>query len=306
MAIEVVVTEFPDSQPGQFVQLQCSSAHDSAPRVASWSVGGFPSLVGGNAWAAREAFLRRPFSIADRWRDATGKTHVLVISRTVGPATAWLERLQAGDTLSITGPLGRGFEVPSTDVPKVLVGGGVGIPPLLYLARRLNELEHRDVTAMFGATTRELLPLRLVTEPAGDGQPTPCVDWPGAARYPAAITSDDGSVGLRGVVTDALERWAARRRGDPRQPDAVVFACGPEAMLRSVAQITRDLALRCQLCIERNMGCGLGTCLSCVVRVRDESRSEGWCWALACTDGPVFDREQLVEYAAGDCGGQRT
>jgi dihydroorotate dehydrogenase electron transfer subunit len=109
------------------------------------------------------------------------------------------------------------------------------------------------------------------------------------------MATDDGSVGWRGSAVDALRAWHARHgRGD--RP-AAVFTCGPEAMLKAVARTTRALGLSCQLCIERKMGCGLGTCLSCVVRVRDTSQAMGWRWALACQDGPVFDRDDLLDYA---------
>jgi dihydroorotate dehydrogenase electron transfer subunit len=218
----------------------------------------------------------------------------VIISRTVGPGTAWLERLSPQETVNVTGPLGRGFRIPPEDVPIVLVGGGVGIPPLVYLARRLDESGRRDVTAVFGATTRDLLPVRLLSEPTTDGQPRMCAELAGVARFPVAITTDDGSVGMRGVVTDALRRRHADR-GRQSRAGGMVFACGPEPMLEAVAEITRELGLGCQLCIERKMGCGLGTCLSCVVRVRDDSRAEGWRWALVCSDGPVFDREELVD-----------
>ncbi|MFQ5807243.1 MAG: hypothetical protein ACE5I3_12410 [Phycisphaerae bacterium] len=294
VGIELLVREFPSSQPGQFLQLQCGEADEQAPRVLDWPAGGFPSLVGRSDWKEREAYLRRPFSIADHWRDGVGDTHIAVISRNVGPGTAWLERLAPGDTLNTTGPLGHGFEIPASNVPLVLVGGGVGIPPLLYLTRRLEELGRRDVTVIFGATTRDLLPVRLLSEPATDGRPLVCAELAGEARFPTTITTDDGSRGMRGGVTDALRRWYSRCRGRSRG-EAVVFACGPEGMLKAVAELTREYELGCQLCIERNMGCGLGTCLSCVVRVRDESRPAGWRWALACLDGPVFEREQLAE-----------
>ncbi len=293
-AIEFTTADFPNSEPGQFVQLQCCDASEPSPRVVEWPAGGFPSLASGNNWDGRSAFLRRPFSIGDQWRDANGLTHIVIISRTVGPGTAWLERLTPGEALNATGPLGHGFRIPSDDLPLVLVGGGVGIPPLVYLARRLDELKRRDATAIFGATTRDLLPIRLLSEPATDGKPLPCAELAGSARFPAVITTDDGSLGMRGVVTDALRKWHADR-GNQSRVDGVVFACGPEGMLKAVSQMTRELGLSCQLCIERKMGCGLGTCLSCVVRVRDESKAEGRRWALTCSDGPVFDREELID-----------
>ncbi len=293
-AIEFIASDFPSSEPGQFVLLQCCDASDPSPRAVEWPTGGFPSLASNNDWRNRAAFLRRPFSIGDQWLDANGVTHIVIISRTVGPGTAWLERLTPQETLNATGPLGRGFRIPPDDVPMVLVGGGVGIPPLVYLARRLDELGRRDVTAVFGTTTRDLLPVRLLSEPTTDGEPQMCAELAGSARFPAVITTDDGSVGMRGVVTDALRKWHADR-GSRSRAGAVVFACGPEPMLKAVAQATRKLRLGCQLCLERKMGCGLGTCLSCVVRVRDESRAEGWRWALTCSDGPVFDREELID-----------
>lgn len=296
VAIELLAAGFPDSEPGQFLQLRCGAADEPTPRVIDWTAGSFPTLTASEEWETRHAFLRRPFSIADRWSDTDGRTHLLVISRTVGPGTASLERLAPGDTLDATGPLGRGFEIPPVGVPLVLVGGGVGIPPLIYLTRRLKDLGHRDVTMVFGATTAELLPLRLRATPATDGTPLDCVELASGGRYSAVITTDDGSLGMRGLVTDAVRRWAAQR--SPRGPsDGVVLACGPDGMLRAVAQMTRESKLGCQVCIERNMGCGLGTCLSCIVRVHDRSKPAGWRWALTCSDGPVFERDQLCEYS---------
>lgn len=289
--IELIVAEFPVSHPGQFLQLQCRESIGRAPRSVAWEEGGFPSLSGNRGLGRCEAYLRRPFSIANHRQDGAGH-HLTIISRKVGPGTTWLEQLAPGDHVSVTGPLGHGFEIPQSETPLLLVGGGVGIPPTLYLARRLDELGRREVTAFFGATSRDLLPLRLAEEPATDGTPATCAELAGAARYPTAITTDDGSCGMQGVVTDALRRWHSREV-DGARASALVFACGPDRMLSAVAGLTRELGLGCQLCIERHMGCGLGTCLSCVVRVRDASESKGWRWAQACEEGPVFDRDQL-------------
>lgn len=292
IALELAPPAFPDSTPGQFVQLLCRSATEPETEALAWPADGFPSLSA--HFSAQEPLLRRPFSIADHWIDGTGQARLRVISRAVGAGTRWLAQLQAGDTLNLTGPLGRGFCLPSPETPVVLVGGGVGIPPLMYLARRLHDLGHRDVVAIFGATTRDLLPLRLTAEPPHAATPTVCAVLPGAAAFPAILTSDDGTLGLRGRVTDALAAWHARY-ADPRRP-ALVCACGPDAMLRAVADLTRAHGLACQLCIERPMGCGVGTCLSCVVRRADAEHAAGWRWALTCTDGPVFARDDLLDY----------
>ena len=295
VTVELAVPRFPPSEPGQFLLLECRTRDNTEPAVHDWPPSGFPSLSDKDLREPRP-FLRRPLSIADRWSAPDGAVHLCVISRTVGAGTRWLEGLRPGDTLNVTGPLGRGFRVPPHDVPLVLLGGGVGIPPLLYLARCLHKLGRRDVTAIVGARTRELLPLPLLGEPLIDGTPTLCAALPGGAAFETVITSDDASVGVAGIVSDGLRKWY-EQRAPQRQPVAV-FACGPEKMLKAAAQVTRELGLTCQLCIERNMACGLGSCLSCVVRVRDEHQPEGWRWALACADGPVFDRDDLLDYGA--------
>ncbi len=293
VSVEFTHAAFPRSEPGQFLQLALADTPESAQAVRDWPAGGFPELAGGDWQAA--AFLRRPFSIADQWIDGSGGTHLVVISRTVGIGTRWLEHVRPGDTLDVTGPLGHGFEVPAEEMPLVLIGGGVGIPPLLYLAKELHARGRRDVTLIFGAMSGALLPVRLAAEPTTDGSARACLQLADQADYGAIITTNDGSLGLRGLVTDGLAAWHAARQSGPSTPAGLVFACGPNPMLSALAQQTRALGLGCQLCIERTMGCGLGTCLSCVVRVRDASRPQGWRWALTCTDGPVFDRDALVE-----------
>lgn len=291
--VELALADFPPSHPGQFLQLLCREGQSSADAIRDWPADGFPSLEHDDM-SSRQPYLRRPFSIADRFTHEDGSTRLCVISRTVGPGTAWLERLRVGDDVDLTGPLGRGFRLPAKHQPAILVGGGVGIPPLLYLARCLHEAGHEDVLVILGATTRELLAVHLSEEPASGATATPCVALPGAAPFGTLVTSDDGSIGMRGVVTEALAQWFHRDRD--RAAEAQVYACGPDPMLQAVARLTRELKLACQLCIERNMGCGVGTCLSCVVRALDKTQAPGWRWALTCTDGPVFDRDQLIDY----------
>jgi len=289
--LELVVSDFPKSEPGQFVQIRCNRSDEDAPRSLEYVSAGRPFLSQTGAFGDESAFLRRPFSIGDRWKDARGLTRLAIVSRTVGPGTAWLEQQSPGDAVNLTGPLGRGFRIPDEDIPLILIGGGVGIPPLIYLARRLREQNKRDVTGFFGAVNGDLLPLSLSAVPSAGGIPEPCAEFGGVTRYPVAITTDDGSLGMRGVATDALRGWLEPRRG--RQ--GLVYACGPEKMLAAVADLTREYGLDCQLCIERMMGCGLGSCLSCVVRVHDDTREDKWRWALTCKDGPVFDRDELTK-----------
>ncbi len=290
VAIDVLAAGFPPSRPGEFLQLLCRDMEDESARAIEWKEGALP-LLHDPEWTQSTAYLRRPFSIADRWETAEGSV-LQVISRNVGRGTSWLERLAPGDLLSVTGPLGRGFSLPPPDATVLLVGGGVGIPPLLYTARALHEAGHENVVAIFGATSADLLCVPLISTPAADGTPSRCALLAGEARFPAIITSDDGSAGVRGRVTDGMKAWRRNARADKRP---VVLACGPEPMLHAVAELTREWGAACQLCIEKHMGCGLGTCLSCVVRVRDAGRPAGWRWALSCSEGPVFERDVLVE-----------
>lgn len=291
--IEFVVPEFPASQPGQFLQVECGNPAPAEPHLHEWREGTHPTLRD-REWGPPVAYLRRPFSIADRWNDSDGRVHMLILSRAVGPGTRWLEELKPGATVNISGPLGRGFELPKDrKQPVLLIGGGVGVPPLLYLARKLHEHGHPDVTLIFGAMTRTLVPLRMHAEPSTRGLPVACVQLPGSAPYPTIITTDDGTLGLRGRVTDALRAWKQQRGQSVR---AQIYACGPERMLEAVAHDSRRFGDDAQLCIEKPMGCGLGTCLSCVVRVHDARRPAGWRWALSCTEGPCFPRDLLVEY----------
>lgn len=292
--IEATVRGFPDSQPGQFLELLCDEDPAGSGPSVHWWLDGQPLAIRDAAILRRTAYLRRPFSIADHWADADGTQHLVVISRNIGVGTGWLEGLRAGDVLNMTGPLGRPFRVPEEPRPLLLIGGGVGIPPLLYLVRRLKELGRPEPLVIFGATTRDLFPVGLCCDPpTSAAAPSACLRLPADAAYPGLVTTDDGTLGVRGLVTDALEAWAAAR--DPGGPTPLVLACGPEGMLRAVARATRRLGFDCQLCIERLMGCGLGTCLSCIVRVVDEGRPEGWRWGLACTEGPVFERDALAD-----------
>lgn len=292
VVIEAEVDRFPASAPGQFLALRCHTEPSESARDLAWPQGTYPKLVDSGMYF-RDPYLRRPFSIADRVESGP-KVRLSVISRNIGPGTNFLDQLTIGAGLNLSGPLGVGFRIPADDAPLVLVGGGVGIPPLLYLARRLRELGRENVTVIFGAASGDLLPVPLSATPSTDGRPTRCLVLPGDAAFGAIVSTDDGSLGLRGRVTDAVARLAPALTG--RRP--IIMACGPEPMLDALAHQSRKLGWGCQLCIERFMGCGMGTCLSCCTRVVAPERPGGWRWALACSEGPVFDRDALFDSAS--------
>lgn len=297
---------FPPTQPGQFIQVACrdASSHESGEREVEWS----PGLVLGDGPDLRSplAMLRRPFSLAGR-RDARGGVELEIIHRVVGVGTDWLSRLAPGDTVSILGPLGNHFSLPSPGQQAILVGGGVGIPPMLYLADALGATTASRATgagpravAFAGATTRELLPLTIVDSDADPLAPAPRIEEFARRGVDAVITTDDGTYGFQGFVTQALERYLDAPAREQKSPRPIIYTCGPELMMKRVAAIAAEREIECQVAVERAMACGMGTCQSCCIKVRKPDPSKpplpgsDWCYRLACTDGPVFLGRDLL------------
>jgi dihydroorotate dehydrogenase electron transfer subunit len=177
-----------------------------------------------------------------------------------------------------------------------LIGGGVGIPPMLYLAEHLGRQGLRAV-AFSGSVTKDLLPLTIVAPADGDN-PTPCVDDFARHGIPSVVSTDDGSFGYRGFITQALESFLDRHPNDR----FTLYTCGPELMMKRVAAIAAERKLEVQVAVERAMACGMGTCQSCCIRVRTGSgarvpgsaQAEAWRYALSCTEGPVFRGSELL------------
>jgi len=289
--LRLAMEDFPPTRPGQFVQLQCRPLREQmVARQVDWPAGAPPRLTQPEL-TDREPFLRRPFSIAGR-RDKGRRCELEIIYRTVGAGTGWLSKAAAGQPLSVIGPLGNAFAVPDGKGLAVLVGGGVGIPPMLYLAEALAAAGRR-VVAFNGARAGRLLPLTLSTDVAASptGEPNGCVEEFAARGAAAAVCTDDGSVGFRGFAAEAFARWLAR--SSAAVGELAVYSCGPEAMMRQVGEACIRRGVFCQLALERYMGCGLGTCQSCVFKMRADNE-QGWVYKLVCADGPVFDADQIV------------
>jgi dihydroorotate dehydrogenase electron transfer subunit len=284
-ALDLVVRNFAPTEPGHFVQLHCRDLlTDDDPAPIDWEPGQCPPLHDPDLLAP-ETMLSRPFSLAGR-EDLKDGVRLTIIHRVVGTGTTWLSHLSPGDPISVLGPLGNMFTLPPDGGTALLVGGGVGIPPMLYLAQRLC---NRPAIAFCGATTRDLLPLQITAE-SDPTEPRYCIAEFAAANIPAIITTDDGSYGARGYVTQALEKYLNDRATDPTF-HPTIFTCGPEPMMRRVADIALARNIPCQVAVERAMACGMGTCQSCVIRVKT---AEGWRYRLSCTDGPVFNASDLL------------
>lgn len=213
--------------------------------------------------------LRRPisFSRLDPERGLAG-----LLLQVVGSGTAWLYDRQVGEYLDVMGPLGRGFVPPESDRAWILVGGGVGIPPIFAALEAWQTRVKAPIRVVLGARTADYLIMRR--------------DFEGLGTSPV-LTTDDGSLGHRGNVLPALDEWLGEF------PLAEVMACGPTPMLAAVRKTAMGRSKRVQLALEQRMGCGIGACLACVVPAEPVGL-EGPRYRRVCTDGPVFLGEELV------------
>jgi len=292
------------SRPGQFVQLGCRPPQgcdpndDTIGRTHVWQPGDDAALS--QAELRRPvALLRRPFSLSGRGEDVDGPW-VELVYRTVGVGTNWLVDLKVGDAVDMIGPLGNGFDLPAGKSIGIMVAGGVGLGPMFYLAEALGQAKWAGV-AFVGAMTGDLIAAGLVpsVEPDRNGVPNGSVSQFGQLGFPSVVTTEDGSLGMAGRVTDGLGRYLEDLSPQDASK-AVIFTCGPEPMMRAVAGLATRYSVDCQVCLERQMACGMGTCQSCVVKIRDSATKsetpdeQPWRYRLTCTDGPVFPAEVVV------------
>lgn len=224
-----------------------------------------------------DPLLGRPFALYDTVFDGAGRPGGLdVVYLVVGKMTARLASVRAGDKLDAWGPLGNGFSVPEGARHVGLVAGGIGQTPFLAYARQL--LGGRGYGGQAARRTAERVSLyygvRTADLAAG-------VEDFRAAGATVHLASDDGSLGERGFVTRILERHGP--------PDRLV-GCGPEPMLRALAELARRWRTPCEVSLETPMACGVGACFSCVVKVK---AGEGWDYRRCCVEGPVFDAAGL-------------
>ena len=241
--------------------------------------GQFYMLMAVERWGAGEderPYLPRAFSYLHA---AAGRLSFML--EDVGPGTRRLAELDEGDALWLTGPLGVGFREPPDGRRALLAGGGVGIPPLAAWARARGGratavLGFRDAHHAAGAE----LVAQALEPPPGAPARRPAAAGPQPAGQ-LAIATDDGSVGHHGLVTELLSTELAR------DPHAVVYACGPPAMLEAVRALCAEHGVPAQLALEAGMACGFGACYGCVVALREGG------YARLCVDGPVLDAALL-------------
>lgn len=255
-----------------------------APRVAARAVPG--SFV--HMRCAPLQAMRRPMSIMDTDPDA-GWFDVLF--REVGAGTRLLAERVPGEVLSVLGPIGRGFEVTPGRGHRLLIGGGVGIPPVLFLAERLAAAGEPAAALVMGSEAPLPFKLEAASPLSAPGLPDGAsLIRLNAIQTPNRIASRAGLAGcFDGFVTDLAERWL-EAEAPARASEIELFACGPEPMLRAVAALARRFDVPSRLAVEEYMACGVGGCAGCAVRVETP---DGPAMRRVCVDGPVFDGATL-------------
>jgi len=245
------------ARPGSFVHLRCD------PRLP----------------------MRRPLSIM---RASPRDSWIELLYKAVGTGTRLLASKQPGERLSLLGPIGRPFQAHPEHLRPLLIGGGVGIPPMIFLADTLRSGRQFRPFAVLGSE----IPFPFQPHPSQylvPGLPPPVIaamplldDW----GVPSRLTSFLDLPGcFRGYVTDLARIWLQSLEKSARA-EVEIFACGPYPMLQAVATLAREFGLPCQVSLEEFMACAVGGCAGCVVRVRTEA---GPAMQRVCVDGPVFD-----------------
>ena len=237
--------------------------------------------------SAKPLLMRRPLSIL--WSDREAGT-IEVLYKVVGEGTAALARVRKGEVLPTLGPIGRGFRFDVDRDRPLLIGGGVGIPPILFLAREI-----RDRASPLIVMGSEV-PFPFASRPSGirvPGMPDGVIagmglleDWEIASR----LCSTRGYAGCYDGYVDALARMWLETQA-PRLRDRVaIYACGPVPMLDAVARLAEEFGLPCQVCMEERMACAVGGCAGCALPVMGE---DGMAMRRVCVDGPVFDARSV-------------
>lgn len=229
-----------------------------------------------SGWPGNDPLLPRPLAIFRSAAGPKGKGVVEFVYKVVGRGTALLSGLHPGAPVSLTLPLGRGFDLGKEGRTYWLVGGGVGFssvfPAAAALARRRAEFE-----MFLGGKTREELPPR---------------EWTPGGSDPSRIRlcTEDGTAGFYGKVTDAVrERLASLSKPDAAR--LTILSCGPPAMQKELAAAAAERGVGMQAALESHMACGYGVCWGCVIALKEEEKTS---YRRVCKEGPVFDAREVV------------
>ena len=237
-----------------------------------------------------DTLLRRPLSYL---RSSKEDGTVEFMYKTVGHGLESLSQLKKGDEIKIMGPIGNGFTVPSGKKSAILIGGGVGIPPVLFMGEEIKKINGGiDLVAFFGSEIPfpfETCDSDLVM-PGLDFSVNKTIDDMEKLGIPCRLSSQAGYEGCHlGYVTE-LAKSFIETLSDGEKTETIIYACGPESMLKAVAKLAKDDQLDCVLSLEEYMACAIGGCAGCTVKVLEDGHER---MKRVCVDGPVFDAEQL-------------
>ena len=200
--------------------------------------------------------LRRPISIASA---ENGKIQICYDVR--GEGTAWLSGLKSGDKIDIIGPIGNGFDISDTSKKVLLAGGGIGIYPLYSVAQKYGA----NAFVVLGFRTKNIITFEKEFKECGSN---------------LYISTDDGSYGRKGFAIETVKEILDNNKID------IIMTCGPKIMMKGIALEAQKRNIRCQVSMEERMACGVGACLACVCRIKNNGAFKN---KRVCIDGPVFD-----------------
>ena len=211
--------------------------------------------------------LRRPFTIY-----TVEGNEITMLYQLIGEGTAVLSSFKSGDSIGVLGPLGNTFEMSPVPDPAIIVGGGAGIASLMLLAVALRNQRVHTLGLIGSMNQARLLSVEDLR----------------TIEVETHIATDDGSVGHHGFVTELLTHILETHR----LQNPIIYACGPDGMLRAVTKIAQDYGIPTQLAMENRMGCALGVCLGCVCKV--QMPGGGFEYQRVCTEGPVFNAQDII------------
>ncbi|HAL45241.1 MAG TPA: hypothetical protein DCP47_04915 [Phycisphaerales bacterium] len=274
-------TVFSKSNPGQFAEIEVSSLalppeNAIPPQFADAS--------------RRNVILRRPFSFADIM---VSEDNVIleILYMIVGAATVRMKTLKTGDKVSLIGPLGNGFSFSDDKKAALLVAGGMGAPPLVHLAGFMKEkYPNTDIVVFVGTKSVSDLAFFDIKFDKFDKKKIKLGEFE-KHNIQTHISTDDGSAGTKGFVTEVLKKWIIENKPDIN--NTIMYACGPDRMLHASAAVSSEFKIPCQVSLERRMACGTGLCQSCAVKCVDKNTGDNF-YKLCCKDGPVFWADEVV------------
>lgn len=206
--------------------------------------------------------LRRPISICEI--DRENKT-IRIVFEVRGEGTLKLSELNTSNTIDVIGPLGNGFTILDKDKKAIVIGGGIGTPPMLEVAK-----QYDNPCAVIGFRSKDAVILEDDFNKAN------------ALTY---VCTDDGTYGKKGYVSEALKEHLSKNQAD------IIYACGPHMMLKSIIEIADKYNIPCEVSLEERMGCGIGACLVCACKTVKDGKEY---FAHVCKDGPVFSSKEVI------------